>query len=280
MKIGKLFDSTRWMPGLANCYVRLQLSVASYKRKSRKNERSIVKTCLYYRICDQGYVKEKASYITKENCLANALACFPLSKVEWHVLADNVCDETYAMICKYIPKENIERVKVGHGAGTFRHVYEEAIQQDDNTLVYFLEDDYLHCTKSLETLIEAAQSGMADYMTLYDHPDKYMWNSPNPYVVNGGEKSKVLFIGGHHWKTTNSTTMTFAAFADTLKHDKKHFWRWTETKHPYDFHLFMELKKFAGRKLISPIPSLSTHGDVTSLAPGVNWEGLVIGMRC
>ena len=234
--------------------------------------RNISKVYLYYRICDHGYDKVKAAYITKERCLANAISRFPLNDVEWHVLADNVCDETYAMILKYVPASAVQRVSVGHGAGTFRMVYEDAVKLPNDALVYFLEDDYLHCQGAMELLKEVAHAGIADYFTLYDHPDKYQQDSPNPLVSSGGEQTKVFYTGHHHWKITNSTTMTFAAFADTLRYDKKHFWRWTSTHHPYDFQIFMELCTFGRRRLVSPIPSVSTHGDTAYLALGLDWE--------
>ena len=270
--MGKI-DGFHLRLGLSMVYIKL-LELFACRKKAK--ERNISKICLYYRISDHGYDKVKAPYITKENSLANAVARFPLSHVEWKVLADNVCDETYSMILKYVPESRVQRVSVGHGAGTFRHVYEDALKQPVNTLIYFLEDDYLHCPHSMELLMEIARSGIADYFTLYDHPDKYQWNSPNPFVSCGGEKTKVFYSGNRHWKLTNSTTMTFAAFVDTLKRDKKYFWRWTSTRHPYDFQIFLELKFIGRRKLVSPIPSLSTHGDTHSLALGVEWEKQVL----
>lgn len=68
--------------------------------------------------------------------------------------------------------------------------------------------------------------------------------------------------------------MTFAAKASTLLSDKKVFYRWTSTRHPYDFELFTELKIIKRRRLISPIPSYSTHGEVAFLANYINWEVL------
>lgn len=233
---------------------------------------SVGKLFLYYRISDHGYKKDKLPCMTKENCLANAVEQFPLSEVEWLVLADNVSESTYAMILKYVPAERVRRVSVGHGAGTFRMVYDEALRQPDDSIAYFLEDDYLHRPRSLECLMEAARAGIADYLTLYDHPDKYAPDSPNPFVAGGSERSRVFFTGTCHWKLTNSTTMTFAARVSTLRRDKKYFWRWTTTSHPYDFHIFWELGTFARRTLASPIPSLSTHGDLDCLAPGIDWN--------
>ena len=255
-------------------WVGLCLLYANLKHHRRlRPKKNIRRVALYYRICEKGYLKEKPEYITKENCLVNALKEFPLDRVEWHVLADNISEKTYNMIQKYVPAEIIKRVSVGHGAGTFRMVFEEALLQEDDVLVYFLEDDYLHVPGSLDYLREAAECNYTDYLTLYDHPDKYT-NQNNPYVTCEGEPSIVYWCGHRHWKETNSTTMTFAAFAEVLKKDKKRFWNWTEGRHPWDFVLFTDLIKTGGRRLSSPIPSCSTHGETQFLARGVDWEAI------
>ena len=147
-------------------WVGFHLLFANLKRNHTRQRRTVGKVALYYRICEKGYPKEKPDYITKEHCLVNAVKMFPLDKVEWHVLADNISDKTCQMILKYVPAEVVKRVSVGHGAGTFRMVYEDAMLQDDDVLVYFLEDDYLHNSGSLDILREAAECNYTDYLTL------------------------------------------------------------------------------------------------------------------
>lgn len=270
MKSNLSFEKLKMFNSPHKIWVGLHLLFANLKRNHTRQRRTIGKVALFYRICEKGYPKEKPDYITKEHCLANAVKEFPLDKVEWHILADNISDKTYQMILKYVPAEVVKSVSVGHGAGTFRMVYEEAMLQDDDALVYFLEDDYLHIPGSLDILREAAECNYTDYLTLYDHPDKYS-NEKNPYVTHEGESSRVYWCGHRHWKETNSTTMTFAAFADVLKKDKKTFRNWTKDRHPWDFVLFTDLRKMSGRRLSCPIPSCSTHGEQSSLANGVDW---------
>lgn len=259
-----MFDTPhKWAVGF-------HLLLANLRQNKSRQKRRVGKVAIYYRICDNGYPKEKPNYITKELCLANAVKEFPISEVEWHVLADNVSEDTFKMIQEYVPSSAITRVSVGFGAGTFRIAYEFALKQENDTLVYFLEDDYLHIPHSLDYLKEAAECNYTDYLTLYDHPDKYC-NSINPYVTNDGEVSRVFWCGHRHWKQTNSTTMTFAAFSDILKKDKKTFMRWTNGRHPWDFIIFTDLRKMEGRLLSCPIPSCSTHGESSFLAKGVDW---------
>lgn len=251
------------------------LSIVSRRSKKNKRIRSIRevnKIIIYYRICDHGYPKEKPNYITKENCLRNAVNEFPPTKVEWHIIGDNICDTTYNMILQYLPESAIHRVSVGHGAGTFRMAYEAAIKNKDNDLIYFLEDDYLHVPGSLECLKSIAYENFEDYITLYDSPDKYGYKNINPFVIHGAEVTKLYLTDNHHWKVTNSTTMTMAAFVDVLKRDKATWWRWTETKHPYDFQIFNDLRIFSKANIICPVPSLSTHGETAFLAKLIDWE--------
>jgi hypothetical protein len=223
-----------------------------------------------YRISDAGYKKVKPSYINNESCLANAVSHFPLDKVIWYIIADNVCDDTYNMIKKYVPESCIERVSVGHGAGTFRIGYEYAINNfPDNQIVYFLENDYMHRSGALEALKEGISINSSGYVTLYDHPDFYP-NTATPSMKKG-ERSIVYLSHSCHWKNCRSTTMTMAALVSTLKNDKKIFWRWTTTTHPFDYRIFLNLR-LKGKRLLSSIPGYATHGESKYLSPLVDWS--------
>jgi hypothetical protein len=48
------------------------------------------------------------------------------------------------MINKYIDPANIEKVSVGNGAGTFNLALDKALKWEDDEIVYFVENDYLH----------------------------------------------------------------------------------------------------------------------------------------
>jgi len=257
------------MRGFALRITKWWLSKLYHKRKI-KTKNVIDRIVVIYRISDMGYPKDKPCYINNENCLRNAINAFPINKCLWYVIADNISETTCDMIKKYIPSHMIQRVSVGHGAGTFRLAYEHALTFNDCDCVYFLENDYLHHLDSYTILKEGLTSGYADYITLYDHPDKYGYSTGNFYI-HGGENTKVFLTESCHWKYTNSTTMTFASKVSTLREDKNVFWRWTKTKHPFDFEIFLELKLFYRKKLISPLPGYSTHGETKMLSPLRNW---------
>ena len=243
-----------------------------------RNKREINSIHVFYRISDNGFKnKIKPLYITKENCLRNALDVFKGNDVFFHVYVDKVIEETDKMIhrlCDGRKNTNIVNINCGSGGFSFRVVYEEACKLNDNDLVYFLEDDYLHIQGSLDVLRDAAKWNYTDYITLYDHPDKYDNNkNVNRFCKDKGEKTTVFKTDLSHWKITNSTTMTFAAFANVLKRDIAVFWKHTQTGYPYDYNIFRELSGNGKWDILSsPIPTLSTHGETKYLAPFINWK--------
>ncbi|UEG53538.1 hypothetical protein LLH06_00920 [Mucilaginibacter daejeonensis] len=245
-----------------------------------------VKIHFMYRISDAGNPKAKLSVASKMYCLDNFLRHFEHNIC---VYADNCTPETLAAI----RERGIEPVELSLGnSNSWRYIVKAAIRHfDPNSFVYLIEDDYLHLPGSLNALIEALK--IADYVTLYDHPDKYsdeQGQSANPHVTHGGEISRVLRTKSTHWKTTNSTTMTFAARVGTLEQDQEVWWRYTRDRLPDDFNAFQTLldpnfnrvngKPKKGevmapqlRTLISPIPALSTHAELAHLAPLTQWHG-------
>lgn len=254
--------------------VRFQIKFIKLFKVDRQSECKLHSIpVIIYRISDVGYKKEKPTWINNENCLRNAVCHFPVATCEWHVIADNLSAKTLNMIRTYLPEDSIHTVHFGHGAGSFRYGYELALKYADNRIIYFLENDYLHRAKAAIVLREGLELGVADYVTLYDHPDKYGYDG-NPFV-RGGEKTKVFISKTCHWKITNSTPLTFATTVRVLKRDKNIMYKWTDTTLPKSFYIFTDLAG-KGRRLISPIPGFSTHGEVAFLTPLVDWQQEII----
>ena len=225
---------------------------------------------IIYRISDVGYNKVKPDYINNENCLANATKEFDDSI--WSVIADNVSEDTNNMIQKYVTRDCILYTEKGNGAATFNLALDEALMYDDDEIVYFIENDYLHKPGSEEVIKEAFELG-ASFVSLYDHPDKYMIpeKGGNPYCKGGAEDTRVYLTDSCHWKITNSTTMTFAAKVSTLKRTEETLRKWTSESHPNDFQMFLDLRA-QKELLITPIPGLATHGETAWLSPFCKWH--------
>jgi hypothetical protein len=189
------------------------------------------------------------------------------------ILADNVSDQTYDLVKSVVPEEHIIKCSSGSSASTFNVVLSMALKNtDDKEIVYFLENDYIHRPNSKAILEDGFDIG-ADYVALYDHPDKYINGDKggNPLVEGGGEITKVFLGKRCHWKLTNSTTMTFAANVKTLREDEPILRKWTTGTYPHDFQMFLELRD-RGRTLVTPLPSYATHGDLPWLAPLIDWD--------
>jgi len=225
-----------------------------------------------YRISDSSLPKERFEFATKRTCLANFIDVFAPSHNELTIIADSVGDDTWKLV--NLLHSNAIRTNFQSGAQSWRFAaFDVALAQfPDDVFVYFVEDDYLHLPASAEILREGL--AISHYVSLYDHSDKYdsgALRNRNPYVVDGGELTRVVRTPSVHWKLTNSTTMTFAAKVATLREDAKIWEKHTRGPVPGDFPAFLELAR-KGRSLITPIPGSATHCEPAFASPGIDWE--------
>jgi hypothetical protein len=221
---------------------------------------------IIYRISDSGYNKVKPDYISNENCLRNATQTF--KDANWSIIADNISEETNNMIQKYKSRDHIYYTNKGNGAATFNLALDEALKYDDDEIVYFVENDYIHLPNSQKIIEEGFKLG-APYVTLYLHPDKFIppHMGGNPEVdEDGGYMTKIYRGETELWGVFNSTTMTFAAKVKTLKEDEGILRKWTAGTHPNDFQMFLELRA-KGKLLLCPLNTFSTHSETKWLAP-------------
>jgi hypothetical protein len=230
---------------------------------------------IIYRISDAGYSKVKPEYVNNEACLKNFCNIFFDHIHDIQIIADNCSEDTLSMIAKYIDPINIEKVSVGHGAGTFNLALDRALKLDDKEVVYFVENDYLHRQQSPKIIQEGLNLG-SSFVSLYDHPDKYLDPSKggNPYCEGGAEDTRVYLTDSCHWKITNSTTMTFASTVGTLRRTESILRKYTNQGHyPDDFKMFLDLRE-QNELLVTPLPGYATHGETAWLTPLVDWSNL------
>ena len=251
-----------------------------------------------YRISDKGNPKQKLPNGGKWDCLANAVEEFGAEN--FHVIADNCTAQTIAALKS--AGLNPE-VTANGNSGTCRHIFSEVIDRyAPEDFLYLLEDDYLHLPGSHVALLEGLD--IADYVTLYDHPEAYQREgSMNPFVHDDKPKSSIFLTEHTHWRSAVSTTMTFAAKVQTLREDREVFIKFCQWKVPADYGIFATLTgqedlteaKFCAktgregmakvmienfifgskkRLLISPLPSFATHTEINFIAPLIDWTRL------
>lgn len=220
---------------------------------------------LYYRISDKSYEKQKLIGTNKEICFMNFCKAFapvifgespPDEDFEPPVKV--LCDNCERTTTKMVASSGLPH-SVSHegNAGSLRLAIRTALEEcDDNELVYFSEDDYLHQGTAPYLLEEGIKR--SEYVTLYDHPDKYT------RYYNGGEFSKVIKTASSHWRYTASTCMTFGCKVKTLREDEE-IWmdeELTGGDHPHDHQIFNKLSE-KNRRVAVCIPGVACHIDLT-----------------
>jgi hypothetical protein len=126
---------------------------------------------IYYRISDKGNPKDKLPWADKYFCLLNALQKF--GNENFYIIADNCSSKTIDFIKSQ--QVLIEETSLGNSA-SFLYMIDKIIKNHNpDDYVYLLEDDYIHLPNSKRILLEGLE--IADYVSLYDHPDKYCLES-------------------------------------------------------------------------------------------------------
>lgn len=229
---------------------------------------------IYYRISNNSNKKPRLPYATKERCLENFLKHFHRAENSIRIVADNVTESALSELLASKVCENIvlERTSLGN-SGSFRHLIASACAEAaDDEPVYLAEDDYLYVGQAFEVLQEGLR--IANYATLYDHPDKYVDHSQggNPMVSGGGEVTRLVITNSSHWKLTNSTTGTFGTTGRILREDRDIWFAASEVTPVYDFYGFCELIQKKSRTLISSVPGRATHCDLPWISPFTDWS--------
>ena len=205
---------------------------------------------LIYRLHD-GRAHTHLPGVAKLDCLKNFYEAFGCVHVT--MILDN-CSDAMVNTVKIMGFNDIQQTSLGNSQ-SFAKALDLALLLDDNHIVYLVEDDYLHDKNACYAIREGLH--MADFVTLYDHPDKYGEGSPNPLVSHGGELTRVLLGKTCHWKETNSTTMTFACKVGTLRKVHEKMRTYLDTATPRDYPMWRDV--LFDRTLVSPMPGLSTH---------------------
>jgi hypothetical protein len=161
---------------------------------------------------------------------------------------------------------NVHEIDCGAESLSFIETVKYILSQkfDDDTVIYFAEDDYVHRPGWDRILLDGFNLPV-EYVTLYDHGDKYQ-------EMYKEFMTKVLHTKLSHWMPTPSTTNTFATKFKTLKEDKDVHIKFSTGYEPsFDHGKFLELHTNR-RNLISCIPGYSTHCHSEFLSPCIDWE--------
>jgi hypothetical protein len=226
---------------------------------------------LFVRYCNFSQVsqhKNRFPSFSRKKCYDNLMQTLDPKRVNATFLLDTFHpSDTPHFILDQTAYPVVE-IKEGTEAGSFLRLLDLASSKnfDPDTIIYFLEDDYLHRDGWVDVLLEGFTLEDVSYATLFDHRDKYF------FPMYRSLQSKLFVTPSTHWRTTPSTTNTYAMKAKTLaSHLPVHREFSLGRKISADHEKFIKLNTM-GAVLISPIPGWSTHVETEYASPCIDWE--------
>ncbi len=217
--------------------------------------------------------KKRLPGFSREACYRNLLDTVDFKRARLTFLLDTAKGTDHFL--REEKEHPVIEINEGSEAGSFLRLLDrvEAMNPHPETVLYFVEDDYLHREGWLDVLLEGIQLPGVDYVTLYDHRDKYFL----PMYKN--LQSRVFASRSCHWRTVPSTTQTFAVRWKRLKQDlsiHRSFSKGREIS--ADHEKFCKLTK-RGATLISSMPGWATHMELEFASPCIDWDTIICSKR-
>lgn len=229
---------------------------------------------IFLRQCNvskQSLHKTRPEWFSREKCFLNLLDNIS-PKTTIHVIFDGNPEPEH-FINKYLERSQVKIIKMQNGGNDSKsflnmvnYIDEIKHKLDKDEIIYLLEDDYLHLFGFEKIIEEGLRELGSPYITLYDHPDKYFETYPH-------KNSHIYYTKSTHWRTTISTTNTYACLLSTFIEDIDIHREFCDIKQGWtnDHAKFLSLWQ-KGKGLCSCIPSYSTHCETEFLAPIVKWS--------
>lgn len=244
---------------------------------------------IYYRTYGGENKAARPTWYSKELCLRSMLQAVELAKkyftVNFIVLHDGLLRDnpTWSSSIRSLINpvgEVIELPKQNNAMSCLAAIH-RADNHNDEDIIFFAEDDYLWLDLSIKGIVSALLNLPSHYVTGYDHPVRYQPDYPLGADYPHWHTS-IYITEERHWRSQESTCMTFGAKAKTLKADFKYFEKYHNNGKnvPDDRKLFRHLcglgifqeQENPQRILLGPMPSLNTHANLPWLAPLVDWD--------
>jgi hypothetical protein len=252
-------------------------------------------------------VFKDSKYHLAQLCLRSFKASLGTLRVKIFALLDGCPAEYRQLFTELFQPQDLEIIEldgIGNQA-TFALQVKILVEQNIAQMVYFAEDDYFYLPNEFAAMISFLKEGQTQkvhFVSPYDHLDFY--TSPlHQHPVQ-------LEVSSHkHWKTSNSTCMTFLTTKSVLIETQEVLQSYANGN--FDVSMWLSLTKYKlfnplivvkyyftdkflyqvikktwrcgwkqilfGKtwKLWSPIPAIATHLDSDYLAPTVDWEKLM-----
>lgn len=238
----------------------------------------------YYSRLQEFSDRKRPQWFDKENVFKNFKRTINNSLADYYI----IYDEHFGSIKDtfLVDEQNVKIINCGCESDSFIHTLNYIVSKDysPETIIYFLEDDYLHLPNWCEILLEGFTLG-SSYVTLYDFD----------YFLNDNNFYKLFKTQNTHWRVVPATTNTFACKYSILLEDyeihkdhslnaviDKNIINDESLKTKYknfsfsrDYDKFWVLSQKHNKYVISPMPGYSTHCDMNHLSPFRNWDRII-----
>lgn len=211
-------------------------------------------------------------YFSKLKCLNNLLGTFENSTV--HCIHDGPKGALYDRLEEAMGLDNSRKInKINESSNgrslAFCFDYAKSLPEKTDSIIYFVEDDYLHTADAEAVLIDglrtSARFNGSNIVSGYCHTDRLTRTDDVDYG-----QTHILLGAKRYWRTAESTTCTWAALQSTFNEDlygpAKQFGL-------RDRELFRSLRTM-GTILFTPMGAASTHCHLPFMSPFVDWSNV------
>lgn len=207
--------------------------------------------------------KFRPGWFDYEKCFVNLLNTIEGKDIDLHLIMDGKVKNNF--ISKYTDKYISHEIKGGNARDAGWQMFRIALEYpgiEENDLLYFLENDYLHVQDWDKYVLDLFSSFTGlNYISLYDHNDKYFLPMYTDLV------SKIFVTDTCHWRTTPSTCGSFLVSKKIFSEDYQ-----DHTTIEGDHNKWLAINESKQRFILTPIPGLSTHCMEGLLSPTVDWQ--------
>jgi len=144
-------------------------------------------------------------------------------------------------------------------------------KNQNNDLIYFVEDDYLHKLEAVTEMIYAYER-----ISSQINQELVLCPADYPYLYTKVDNTNIFLGGNKHWRKIDETLCTFLTSKILLEKHWKKFVSMCQFEHyPFEqpLHDIYKLEY-----CFSPIPSLAIHctniNSIFGLSPNVDWKSI------
>jgi len=205
--------------------------------------------------------KDRPTWFSKINCFNSIHHSIKNSKYKDDIKLIVFLDGDKSILSDHIEGYgyNIIYKKFNSGPDSLKYQLDFSDDINDSD-IYFLEDDYLHILDAIDHIYTGVRK--FGLITGYDCLDRYTRLDD---ITR--DKESIYFYNKRHWRTAESTTLTWAVSKEFKNNIISTFksYGWVDRQFFRDMYA-------KGIRLYQPMPGVSTHVHEPYLTPGIDWE--------